>query len=72
MSGLYDNLGRMWLRGTNNVARAIAIECPVCHEKPGTACRVVSGIDKRGNKIEVAEVHDQRESTAFHRPKLAV
>lgn len=69
---MYDHFGRMWLRGAANVARALTVECPVCHEKPGTACRVVDGTDRRGGPAKIPEVHDQRESVGFHRPKLAV
>jgi hypothetical protein len=67
---MFDGLGRMWLRGPGNVTRALSVECPVCHEKPGIACRVVDGTDRRGNPAKIPEVHDQRESAAYRRPKM--
>jgi len=65
-------LDAMWLRGPGNVARALAVRCPVCRERPGIACRVVDGSDKRGNPAKIPEVHDAREAAAYHAPKVQV
>ena len=69
---MFDNLGRMWLRGDRNVARALTVECPVCHERPGIACRVVDGTDRKGRPARIPEVHDQREASGYYAPKLTV
>lgn len=55
--GLYS----LMLRAKGSVERAIAIECPVCREKPGRPCRVIES---------VPEVHDARESVAYHGRKI--
>jgi hypothetical protein len=68
---MFDGLGRMWLRAPGNVARAITVECPVCHEKPGTACRVIDGTNRKGEPAKIAEVHDQRESVGYRAPRLS-
>lgn len=57
MSGLYPLL----LRAKGSVERAIAVECPVCHEQPGRVCRVEDG---------APVVHDARESLAYHGKKI--
>jgi hypothetical protein len=62
----------MWLRGEGNVARALTVECPVCRERAGIACRVVDGTDRKGRSARIPEVHDQREAAGYHAPKLAV
>lgn len=51
--GLYP----IYLHAPGNVQRAIAIACPICHERPGQACRVEAG---------KPAVHDARESLAYH------
>ena len=59
---MIDRLGRLMLRAPGNVARALVVECPACHEAPGTPCRTVDG---------VPEVHDQRESRGYQLAKRA-
>jgi hypothetical protein len=53
VSGLYP----IYLRSSAAVQRAIAIECPICRELPGQACRIEDG---------KPVVHDARESIAYH------
>ena len=55
-------LDPIMLRSPAAVTRALRVGCPVCREKPGTACQVVGG---------KPEVHDRREALAFHLPKVS-
>ena len=59
MIGLYPIL----LRAPGNVKRALAVECPVCREKPGQACKIDLG---------APVVHDAREARAYHQKKAWV
>ena len=51
--GLYP----LFLGAPGSVQRALQIECPVCRERPGLACKVESG---------KPVVHDARESVAYN------
>ena len=57
MIGLYP----MYLRAPGCVSRALTIECPVCREVPGQACRLDEG---------KPVVHDARESLAYNGKKI--
>lgn len=53
----------IYLRRPSIVARAVAVACPVCQERPGHPCRV-----EEGKPV----VHDARESVAYHGRKIWV
>ena len=61
MSGFRGGLYPILLRAANNVKRALTVECPICREKPGQACKVEGG---------APVVHDARESLAYNGKKL--
>jgi len=47
----------IYLRAPGHVQRALTIECPICREMPGQACKIECG---------APAVHDARESVAYH------
>jgi hypothetical protein len=57
MRGLHPIL----LSAPGHVRRALVVECPVCREQPGQACKLVGG---------KPIVHDARESLAFNGKKI--
>lgn len=61
MTSFRGGLHPIYLRASGNVQRALAIECPICREKPGQACRVEHG---------KPAVHDARESVAYNGKKI--
>lgn len=56
-AGLYP----IYLRAKGSVARALAVDCPICREQVGHPCRIEDG---------APVVHDARESLAFHGKKI--
>jgi hypothetical protein len=61
MSGFRGGLYPILLRAPGIVQRALVIECPICRERPGQACKVMEG---------APAVHDARESVAYHGRKI--
>lgn len=61
MSGFRGGLHPILLRAPGHIQRALAVECPICRERPGQACKVEEG---------TPAVHDARESVAFHGKKI--
>jgi hypothetical protein len=61
MSGFRGGLHPILLRAKGNVSRALAIQCPICREQPGQACKIEGS---------TPVVHDARESLAFHGRKI--
>jgi hypothetical protein len=53
----------IYLRRPTCVERGLTVQCPVCREAPGKACRVEDG---------KPVVHDARESLAYHGKKIWV
>lgn len=61
MSGFRGGLYPIFLHAKSNVSRALAVQCPICREQPGQACKIDEG---------KPVVHDARESLAFHGKKI--
>jgi hypothetical protein len=61
MMGFRGGLYPIFLCRPSIVQRALAIECPICHEKSGQACKVEDG---------APYVHDARESVAYNGKRI--